>query len=96
MPQSRKEVRMGSKLIKLPWIKNSVRGCNYCKMPAAVLSTFGAGVRRGDTWELGGRRWVDGSLGVTCEMVYMDKKTIIKTEEESFMMHVCILTNANH
>lgn len=39
---------------------------------------------------------VDGSLGVTGEMVYMDqKKTNIKTEEESFMMHVCILTNEN-
>lgn len=94
MPQSRKEVRMGSKLIKLPWIKNSVRGCNYCKMPAAVPSTFRAGVRRGETCGFG--RGVDGSLGVTCKMVYMDKKkTNIKTEEESFMMHVCILTNAN-
>lgn len=57
--EGREETREGewaSKLIKLLWIKNSVWGCNYSKMPDAVSFSH---------WELehwGKHRvgWMDG------------------------------------
>lgn len=76
MPQSRKEVRMGSKLIKLPWIKKFGPGMqllqNACCRSFHIQSRSAKG-RHVGLWEGGGV--VDGSLGVTCKMVYMDKKS---------------------